>query len=82
MSFNDRFNDVEIEYSQHSSDLPWVWVRVDLTVVRPVLDAPNFPSTLKNLIWILYQFTFKLTLNERIEFANTMDVLRDLLVLT
>ena len=50
MSFNDRFNDVEIEYNQHSSDLPWAWVRVDFIAVRPVLEAPNFPSTLKDKI--------------------------------
>ena len=48
MSFNDRFNDVEIEYNQHNSEPPWAWVRVDVTVVRPVFEISNLPSTLKS----------------------------------
>ena len=58
MSFNDRFNDVEMEYNQHSSDSPWAWVRVDVTVVRPVTEIPNFPSTLKNIRSIFTLLTY------------------------
>ena len=46
VNFSDRFNDVEIEYSQHNSDSPCTCVHVDLTIVRPVFEMPNFPSTL------------------------------------
>ena len=47
MSFIERFNEVEMEYSQQSSDSPWACVRVDVTAVRPVKEIPNLPSTLK-----------------------------------